>query len=132
MKDKTPDNLHIIEWEGEPQDEGGDKQRTAKETHEDTADWAEKIVDGPVGQRGDKGNEGDGTEESERRVGAGAGKEDKEDGNGSHIEEDERSHDEVSLEGNFEDCDERCSVCYSGGLVYICGECNSWLHEPCP
>ena len=124
MKNETPDNLSIIEQE--PQEEGEDKQRAVKETQDEMAAGADKMVDVRVWQQGEEGNK---TEGGGRWVGAGAGKEEKEGKNDSFIKEEGGSHEEVSLAENEEDCDEICSAWFSGGSVYICGECNSWLNE---
>ena len=60
MKNETPDNLSIIEQE--PQEEGEDKQRAVKETQDEMAAGADKMVDVRVWQQGEEGNKTEGSE----------------------------------------------------------------------
>ena len=56
--------------------------------------------------------------------------EDKQESKGDS-EEGNGLQEEVSLEGNEEDCEEICGICKSGGTVYRCEEYNNWLHAIC-
>ena len=115
-KGKNQDNIFNTEQEGGIQEEEQGKLGEDEETQEDMVMRAEKMVDGLVGRQEEDGIRGADTSKDKQE-------------SESESEEEIEYQEDVSTEEHEEDCNKICSVWKSRGSLFICDECNNWLHE---